>query len=306
MATTDKLAGRKTLVVDGFLEEFEKDEIKSRVDIVALFASFNIKLTPKGKGFAGRCPWHEDTEPSLSVDREKGLYHCFGCGESGDAVSLVQKLRGVGFREALEYLKTHSTTADGRRMSRPSVAHRVQQVAAQPSHILDDVAARYASALAVHPEAQAYLASRGLDRPELITRFRLGYSDGKLAEVLGASRKTELQRLGILKGSGGEHFAKCITFPLFDDSGHVVGFYGRRIITNSGPAHLYLPGPHRGLFNREAAKVYREEVDTHGEPHRCGFSHRSGCPQRHPLLRRERLHRGACKAFGGRTREDRR
>lgn len=92
--TTDRLSGRKTLQVDSFLQEFEKDEIKSRVDIVELFDQFGVRLTHKGKGFAGKCPWHEDKEPSLSVDREKGLYHCFGCGESGDAFALVQKMRG--------------------------------------------------------------------------------------------------------------------------------------------------------------------------------------------------------------------
>ena len=96
--STDKLGGRKTLVVEGFLEEFEKDEIKGRVDIALLFDSLGVTLKPKGKGFVARCPWHEDTEPSLSVDREKGLYHCFGCGESGDVVSLVQKFRGRRFQ----------------------------------------------------------------------------------------------------------------------------------------------------------------------------------------------------------------
>ena len=53
----------------------------------------------------GLCPFHEDKTPSLSVDREKGLYNCFGCGESGDAFTLVEKMKGFGFREALEYLK---------------------------------------------------------------------------------------------------------------------------------------------------------------------------------------------------------
>jgi DNA primase len=104
--TSDRLAGRKTLKVEGFLEEFEKDEIKRQVDIIALLSSFGVKLTKKGKGWTGKCPWHEDSTPSLSVDREKGLYHCFGCGESGDAVSFVEKMKGVGFREALSYLQT--------------------------------------------------------------------------------------------------------------------------------------------------------------------------------------------------------
>ena len=81
--TSDKLAGRKTLKVAGFLEEFEKDEIKGRVDIALLFGSFGVTLIPKGKGIVARCPWHQDKEPSLSVDREKGLYHCFGRGEAG-------------------------------------------------------------------------------------------------------------------------------------------------------------------------------------------------------------------------------
>jgi DNA primase catalytic core len=261
--STDKLGGRKTLMVEGFLEEFEKDEIKGRVDITALFGSFGVTLTAKGKGFVAKCPWHEDREPSLSVDREKGLYHCFGCGESGDVVSLVQKFRGVGFREALEYLKGHTgfTPVNGkrtpRRMDRASAA---AQASEEFRFILDDVATRYASALLAHSEARAYLASRGLDKPELITGFKLGYCAGDLFESLGAAQKAALTRLGVLKASGAEHFKGCIVFPLSDDVGHVVGFYGRRISANSGPAHLYLPGPHNGLLNRQAAKVYREEL----------------------------------------------
>jgi DNA primase len=261
--TSDKLGGRKTLLVSGFLEELEKDQIKGRVDIVELFSSFGVKLTAKGKGFAGRCPWHDDAEPSLSVDRDKGLYHCFGCGESGDVVSLVQKVRGVGFRDALEYLKTHTGSepsngrAASRRMPQPPSA---TQVTSELRFILDDVAARYASDLASHAEARAYLASRGLDRPQLITEFKLGYCAGKLADSLSVSQRQELQRLGLLKASGGEHFKGCVVVPFLDDQGHVAGFYGRRISANSGPAHLYLPGPHRGLLNRSAAKAYREEI----------------------------------------------
>ena len=261
--STDKLGGRKTLVVEGFLEEFEKDEIKGRVDINALFGSFGVTLAPKGKGLVGRCPWHEDKEPSLSVDREKGLYHCFGCGESGDVVSLVQKFRGVGFREALEYLKAHTglTPTNGkgtpRRMDRASAA---AQASEDLRFILDEVAARYASTLLSHSEARSYLVSRGLDRAELITGFKLGYCVGDLADSLSAAQKAELTRLGVLKASGAEHFKGCIVFPLLDDAGHVVSFYGRRITAGAAPAHLYLSGPHRGLLNRQAAKVYREEL----------------------------------------------
>src|SRR5512147_1794512 len=105
MATKDRLGGKKTLKVTGILDDIEKDEVKKRVDIVALFASFGVVLVQKGKGYTGRCPWHDDSTPSLSVDRIKGLYNCFGCGESGDAVTLVQKMKGLSFREAMDYLK---------------------------------------------------------------------------------------------------------------------------------------------------------------------------------------------------------
>ncbi len=281
----DRLGGRKTLEVTGFLEEFEKEAVKKGVDIIALFDSFGVELTRKGKGYTGRCPWHEDSTPSLSVDRDKGLYHCFGCGESGDVVSLVEKMKGVGFREALAYLgsngplagsRTNPLAAAGKKEAGerrpPAVGSEALPARGMPDpsaavapereqpYLLDEVARRYASTLAATPEARAYLATRKLDVPELVSRFGLGYSDGKLAEVLGASQKAELQRLGVLKASEREHFSGCITVPLWDDAGHVAGFYGRRVVATSSPAHLYLPGPHQGLVNRQAARVYRDEL----------------------------------------------
>ena len=63
-----KLKGRPTLAVDGFLEELEKDELKKRTDLVALFESFGVSLTKKGSSYMGLCPFHKDTNPSLSVD----------------------------------------------------------------------------------------------------------------------------------------------------------------------------------------------------------------------------------------------
>ncbi|MBN2254051.1 MAG: hypothetical protein JW701_10155, partial [Kosmotogaceae bacterium] len=72
---------------------------------MALFAHFGVELTKKGKSYTACCPWHDDASPSLSVDREKGLYNCFGCGESGDVVTLVEKMKGLSFSEAMLYLK---------------------------------------------------------------------------------------------------------------------------------------------------------------------------------------------------------
>jgi len=95
---------KPTLKTDLF-DDIRKDEIKAKVDIVSLFAHFGVTLSKKGKSFTACCPWHDDSSPSLSVDREKGLYNCFGCGESGDVVTLVEKMKGLSFSEAMLYLK---------------------------------------------------------------------------------------------------------------------------------------------------------------------------------------------------------
>ena len=73
-----RLKGRPTLAVDGFLEELEKEDVKKRTDLVALFGTFGVKLEKKGASFMGLCPFHDDRNPSLSVDGQKGVYHCFG------------------------------------------------------------------------------------------------------------------------------------------------------------------------------------------------------------------------------------
>jgi DNA primase len=101
----DKLHGRKTLQVNHILDDFEKEEIERRIDIVRLFESFGVQLKKKGKSYVGLCPWHDDRNPSLSVDADKKVYHCFGCGESGNMYALVKKMKGIEFGEAKDFLR---------------------------------------------------------------------------------------------------------------------------------------------------------------------------------------------------------
>ncbi len=70
----DRLKGKKTLTAAGFLDEFEKDEVKKNIDIVSLFSSFGIKLNKKGKSYTGLCPWHDDKNPS--PDCSTALGYC--------------------------------------------------------------------------------------------------------------------------------------------------------------------------------------------------------------------------------------
>src|SRR5690606_10198380 len=145
----------------------------------------------------------------------------------------------------------------------PTVAGSAAEAAADQV-LLDQVIEFYHETLKASPEALAYLDRRGLGKMELIERFKLGYANRTLAYRLapkqykaGADLRSALQRVGILRDSGHEHLNGSIIVPLFGPADGtarpVVGAYGRKVNQNlrpGTPKHLYLPGPHRGVFNR--------------------------------------------------------
>jgi DNA primase len=120
----------------------------------------------------------------------------------------------------------------------------------------------YSRTLKQSPEALKYLASRGLQSSEIIDRFKLGFANRTLGyglegknRVAGAEMRGRLQKLGILRESGHEHFNGSVVVPVFNASGEVVEMYGRKItarLREGTPLHLYLPGEHRGVWNEEA------------------------------------------------------
>jgi DNA primase len=129
----------------------------------------------------------------------------------------------------------------------------------------------YHQTLKESPEALRYLESRGLTNAEMIGHFKLGFANRKLGLTLpdknrkaGADLRGRLQRLGILRAeSGHEHMNGSVVFPIFSLAGEVLGMYGRKItpgLREGTPLHLYLPGPHRGVFNEEALVVSKEII----------------------------------------------
>jgi DNA primase catalytic core len=287
MKNNDRLNGRKTLKVTGFLEEFEKDDIKKNIDIVELFAYFNVKLTPSGKGFKGICPFHNDSKtPSLSVSRDKGgVYHCFGCGEAGDAFDLVEKMKGFDFKGALKFLKDWrglssyspvsadlplAVVSSNNGGNPPEGSSILAQSDGERIKDLNTVKNYYHKKLYDHPEAIEYLQKRGFKTPgieaRLYERFQIGFAGGSLLSIIGGIQKQTLTEAGILSDKGKEHFKNCLIFPIFDDTGapdgQTISFYGRDIDDNSNFKHRYLKGSHKGIFNRKASKVYDEIVLT--------------------------------------------
>jgi len=260
-------------------EEIER--LKREVPIERLVTGFGIELKRHGAELIGRCPFHEDHTPSLVVSPRNNLWHCLGaCNIGGSTIDWVMKTKGVSFRHAVELLRAdHSSLAAGLLSGKAGHVVRKGNTAKLPSPValdadeqqtLRDVVSFYHETLKESPEALRYLESRGLTHPEMMERFQLGFANRKLGLTLpdknrkeGAELRGRLQRLGILRESGHEHFNGSLIIPVLDLEGNVLGMYGRKItpgLREGTPLHMYLPGPHRGVWNEEALQASKEII----------------------------------------------
>jgi DNA primase len=256
------------------IPESELERLKREVSLERLAESAGIALKRHGKDLLGLCPFHDDHEPSLVISPEKNLWHCLGaCQAGGSVIDWVMKLSGVSFRHAVELLRTDpALVASSRPVKESTVRKLPAPVAldADDQALLNQVIDYYHRTLKQNPEALAYLAKRGLHHSEIVERFQLGYANRTLGLRLpmknrreGAQLRGQLQRLGLMRESGHEHFAGSLIVPVCDEAGQVVEVYGRKINDNlrGGTAyHLYLPGPHQGVWNLEAVKVSEEII----------------------------------------------
>ena len=244
--------------------------LKDEVSVQRLVESAGVELKKTGKDWAGRCPFHADDTASLVITPSKNLWHCFGCQTGGGVVDWVMKLKGVSFRHAVELLKDDSAlaagsdTRDGEPVKHSTVRSLPAPVAldADDRAVLLQVVDYYCLCLKQSPEALAYLQSRGLNHPELIDHFQLGFANRTLGlrlpdkrRVEGAQIRARLERLGVYRASGHEHFNGSLIVPVLDAHGQVCELYGRKVtarLREGTPLHLYLPGNAtrgRGVFN---------------------------------------------------------
>jgi len=246
----------------------ELERLKAEVSVEHLVAASGVELKAAGKDLLGRCPFHEDREASLIVTPAKNLWHCFSCQIGGGPIDWMMKLKGVSFRHAVELLREGAVEGLRSRGTRllPAPIH----LDAGDQALLDQAIGYYQERLKQTPEALAYLARRGLDDAELIERHRIGFADRTLGLRLpektrkaGHEIRSRLQRLGLLRESGHEHFNGSIVIPVLSPRGEITEVYGRKINDNlreGTPYHLYLPGPHRGVWNEAALSVHPEII----------------------------------------------
>jgi DNA primase len=253
----------------------EIDALKRTTDLAALIRSRGVELTGGAAGnLVGRCPFHDDEKPSLVVTPGKGLWRCMSptCGATGNAIQFLMKKDGLSFRHAVELLRAPSAAAFTATPKTVRVLPPPVALDADDKTLLRQVVDYYAERLrdeAAGAAARRYLAGRGLGSAEALAAHKLGFADRTLGlrlplknRAAGAEIRTRLERLGIYRESGHEHFNGCVVVPILDASGDVVGLYGRKIVerqTAGLAKHLYLPGPHRGLWN-PAALASREVI----------------------------------------------
>lgn len=268
------------------IPEEEVEKIKAEIELVRVVEAAGIELKSHGKDLVGRCPFHDDKTPSLVVTPERNLWHCLGaCQTGGSVIDWVMKAEAVSFRHAVELLRERHfpslvaeprrgrPASDGRVYPKKSVSKKLPEFAepsAGDAPLLKRVVDYYHEQLGQCPEALEYLRSRGLESAELIEHFKLGFSNRTLGYRLPAKQvksgeelRGRLQDLGILRSSGHEHLNGSVIFPIFNERGEVVELYGRKIsagLRKGTPLHLYLPGPHRGVWNLDAVRASREVI----------------------------------------------
>lgn len=254
------------------------DEIKQRVDLADLIASYGIAVKSAGASKKACCPFHNEKTPSFNINDARGYYHCFGCGESGDAIKFVQKMDGLTFVEAVKKLATQCGI-EIKEVEDPTVGKRKRLYA-----LMSELAAFYRRCLVKTKEAalaREYLKSRDLSDATQ-EEWTIGYAPAgavnvrKWAEKYGYS-DGELEEAGVIRcpkgpGDQGYHrFAGRLVFTIRDKQGRVVGFSGRQLVEDKRSGK-YVNSPETTIFKKssvlfgfdkaagEIAKSSRHEV----------------------------------------------
>ena len=246
----------------------ELERLKREVSVERLAEARGVNLVKKGKDLHGLCPFHDDKDPSLIISPSKNLWNCLGaCQAGGTSIDWVMKAEGVSFRHAVELLR-EGMPVPAKRLARKLPAP--VDFAADDRALMRQVIAYYHQTLLDSPEALDYLRLRGIDNEEAIRSFQLGFANRTLGLRLPqASRKAgqeirgRLQKLGIIRKSGHEHLNGSLVIPVVDLEGDVVEVYGRKIsyMLRKGTAlHLYLPGPHTGVWNLPTLAASKEVI----------------------------------------------
>jgi DNA primase len=256
--------------VAGKIPERTIDEIRDRTDILSLIGKY-VPLKKAGRNFVGLCPFHAEKTPSFSVNPEKGIFKCFGCGKGGNAITFLMDVEGMSFTEAVKQLGDQCGV---RVQSAPESKNGNTDRTTALYTINEDARSFFAENLKTPQakEAVEYLKKRGLDG-ETVRLFQIGYAaagwDGLISYLRRMGRSEKLLALAglAIEGERGmyDRFRDRIIFPIRDHRERCVGF-GGRIVSTGEPKYMNSPETpiyHKGevLYGLD---ITREEIRKAG------------------------------------------
>lgn len=234
------------------------NDVLDHADIVHVVSSF-IPVIKKGKNYVAKCPFHDDTNPSMSVSPERKMFKCFVCGTGGSAISFVQKYLHIPFVEAMKKVADISGYHDERLDKKQAYVKPEDPEKIPLFKCLKDLTLYYQYSLntAEGKDGLEYFKSRNLDK-SLQDKFLLGYApkDGQATcqflQSKGHSLKT-IEDVGIATMINGNYSDKSqgrTIFPVCDTEGRVIGFSARKI--GDGPEAKYVNSPETLLFHKSS------------------------------------------------------
>lgn len=243
--------------------------IKDLLERVDIFDTINRRITLKVKGENGWacCPFHNEKTSSFSVSRQKQFYHCFGCGEHGNAISFLMKYEGLDFTSAVEKLAQENglqVRYEGNPVKRNPEAPRLVDLMGKAQEY-------YRSKLQTNPSALKYITDRGLTA-ETIEKFGIGFAPDNwrnLSEIFGSANTKYLIEAGLQReGKNGnepyDFFRNRLMFPIRNVRGQVIAFSARTMTgeepkyINTGETPIFKKGSEVfGLY--EAQRFIREK-----------------------------------------------
>ena len=231
------------------------EEVRSRNDIVDIISGY-IKLKKSGNSYFGLCPFHGEKTPSFHVIPDRQMYHCFGCGVSGNVYTFVMEYENYTFREAVEMLADRAGVA----LPKMEYSKEAKAEAERKNTLLEinKLAANYFYYQLRQPQGQQgyeYLKKRKLSE-ETMKRFGLGYSNKTSDDLYRYLKDNKGYQDSILRESGlftysergvFDKFWNRVMFPIMDANSRVIGF-GGRVMGDGEPK--YLNSPETKIFEK--------------------------------------------------------
>ncbi|MGL4656270.1 MAG: DNA primase [Sarcina sp.] len=221
------------------------ERVKEENDIADVISEY-VTLKKSGKNFSGLCPFHNEKSPSFSVSEDKQIFKCFGCGEAGNVISFIMKVRNLNFVEAVKYLADRvNINIDFKKGGKDPRDEKKKLL----RRINKETARYYFANLQKDPDIKEYFFRRGLTE-QTLRSFGIGYAKDGWRETLGfltglGLNKETIKETGLVifneeKNTSYDRFRNRVMFPVFDVYGNVIGF-GGRVLDDSKPKYLNSP-----------------------------------------------------------------